>query len=61
MPRSRVRGGRKAHNKRIETRYEKIKAEWKHQQELAWEKYKLWLEEKLKNVNTPNNPFVEAE
>ena len=60
MPRSRVRGGRKQHNKRIKARYEKIKAEWKHQQELAWEKYKAWMEEKLKNSDIPNNPFVEA-
>lgn len=39
MPRSRVRGGRKAHNKRVKKRNETIKSEFKRASELAWKKF----------------------
>ncbi len=39
MPRSRVRGGRKAHNKRIQDRKDKIKAEFERAQKEAWKKF----------------------
>jgi len=39
MPRSRVRGGRKAHNKRVKERNEKIKHEYKRATDMAWKKF----------------------
>lgn len=39
MPRSRVRGGRKAHNKRLKERNERIKNEYKKATEEAWKKF----------------------
>lgn len=39
MPRSRVRDGRKAHNKRVKERKDKIKAEFEKAQKEAWKKF----------------------
>jgi len=42
MPRSKVRGGRKAHNKRVKQRNEEMKGLWQKQVNLAYEKHEEW-------------------
>lgn len=42
MPRSRVRGGRKAHNKRVQKRNELNKSFWQKQVNMAYEKHEEW-------------------
>ena len=53
MPRSRVRGGRKAHNKRIKARNEKMKGKY-------WEfemlKRKIYEEAKQRYLDEQNKP-----
>ena len=42
MPRSKVRGGRKAHNKRVKQRNEQMKGLWQRQVNMAYEKHEEW-------------------
>jgi hypothetical protein len=42
MPRSKVRGGRKAHNKRVKQRNEEMKGFWQRQVNMAYEKHEEW-------------------
>ena len=42
MPRSKVRGGRKAHNKRVKDRNQKVQIEWQKQVDFAYKKHEEW-------------------
>ena len=59
MPRSKVRGGRKAHNKRVKQRNEEMKGLWQKQVNLAYEKHEEWKKQKELDVNqNPNNQSI---
>jgi hypothetical protein len=42
MPRSRVRGGRKAHNKRVKQRNQQNQMNWQKAVNFAYEKHEEW-------------------
>lgn len=46
MPRSKVRGGRKEHNKRVQQRNVEMKGLWQKQVNLAYEKHEEWKKSK---------------
>ena len=55
MGRSKVRGGRKEHNKRVKKRNEQLKGLWKKLSKTAWEKHEEWKKQKeLDNQNSDN-------
>jgi hypothetical protein len=59
MPRSKVRGGRKAHNKRVKQRNEEMKGLWQKQVNLAYEKHEEWKKQKELDANqNPNNQSI---
>jgi hypothetical protein len=59
MPRSKVRGGRKAHNKRVNQRNEEMKGLWQKQVNLAYEKHEEWKKQKELDANqNPNNQSI---
>jgi hypothetical protein len=45
MGRAHVRGGRKAHNKRVAKRNENLKGLWQKQVNMAYEKHEIWKQE----------------
>ena len=45
MPQSKKRGGKKAHNKRVKARNEKIKHEYETAAKQAWSKFEQWKQE----------------
>lgn len=45
MPQSKKRGGKKAHNKRVKARNEKIKNGYKKAATEAWSKFEQWKQE----------------
>lgn len=51
MPRSKVRGGRKAHNKRVAARNQMMKGLWQRQVNLAYEKHEEWKKQKELDAN----------
>lgn len=51
MPKSRKRGGEKAHRKRVQLRNQKLRKFWTEQVKLAHDKLKKWKQEKLENTN----------
>lgn len=42
MPRSKVRGGRKAHNKRVKLRNQQNQINWQKQVDFAYKKHEEW-------------------
>jgi hypothetical protein len=50
MPRAKVRGGRKQHNKRVALRNEKIKSDWKRASKSGWEKFEEMKKQKDTDV-----------
>jgi hypothetical protein len=42
MPRSKVRGGRKAHNKRVKDRNIQVKSDWDKAVKFAYKKHEEW-------------------
>lgn len=42
MPRSKVRGGRKAHNKRVKQRNEQSQVNWQKAVDFAYKKHEEW-------------------
>jgi hypothetical protein len=42
MPRSKVRGGRKAHNKRVKNRNIQVKNDWDKAVKFAYKKHEEW-------------------
>jgi hypothetical protein len=59
MPRSKVRGGRKAHNKRVKQRNEEMKGFWQKQVNMAYEKHEEWKKQKELDANqNPNNQSI---
>jgi hypothetical protein len=52
MGRAEVRGGRKAHNKRIKKRNENLKGLWNRLTKKAYEKHEEWKKEQDANKDT---------
>ena len=46
MPRSKVRGGRKEHNKRVKNRNIQVKNDWDKAVKFAYKKHEEWKESK---------------
>jgi len=59
MPRAKVRGGRKQHNKRVALRNEKIKSDWKLASKAGWETFEKIKKEK-ENEDTNNGGFFSS-
>jgi len=58
MPKSRKRGGEKAHRKRITARNNNFKGMWKLLQKQAWEKHEEWKKEKELNGEDTNDQSI---
>ena len=59
MPKSKKRGGAKAHNKRVAARNEQMKGLWQRQVNLAYEKHEEWKKQKELDANqNPNNQSI---
>jgi hypothetical protein len=56
MPKSRKRGGEKAHRKRITARNNNFKGMWNRLQKQAWEKHEEWKKEKEEQEKVDWNP-----
>ena len=54
MPKSRKRGGEKAHRKKVENRNNLMKNMWQRQVKLAYEKHEEWKKEKELNEDSDN-------
>lgn len=54
MPESRKRGGKKAHNKRVKARNEKIKNDYTAAAKKAWTKFEQW---KTENADKDDKGF----
>ena len=51
MPKSRKRGGEKAHRKRIKLRIIKMKQQITHASKQAWDKFEEWKKQKGEDTN----------
>ena len=58
MPKSRKRGGEKAHRKRITSRNNNFKGMWNRLQKQAWEKHEEWKKEKELNGEDTNDQSI---
>jgi len=59
MPKSKKRGGEKAHRKRVQKRNEEMKGLWQKQVNLAYEKHAEWKKQKELDANqNPNNQSI---
>jgi hypothetical protein len=58
MPKSRKRGGEKAHRKRITARNNNFKGMWNRLQKQAWEKHEEWKKEKELNGEDTNDQSI---
>lgn len=58
MPKSRKRGGEKAHRKRITARNNNFKGMWNRLQKQAWEKHEEWKKEKELNDKDTNDKSI---
>lgn len=55
MPKSKKRGGEKAHRKRVAKRNEEMKGLWQKQVNLAYEKHAEWKKQKELDANQNTN------
>ena len=61
MAKSKVRGGAKAHRKKVELRNEKMKGLWKQLQKNAWEKYEEHKKQKeLDGIEDKDNKGIQG-
>lgn len=58
MAKSKVRGGAKAHRKKVEQRNQNLKGLWKKLSENAWKKHEEW--KKQKELDANNNKDNES-
>jgi hypothetical protein len=59
MPKSKKRGGEKAHRKRVAKRNELNKTFWQKQVNMAYEKHEEWKKQKELDANqNPNNQSI---
>lgn len=51
MSKSKVRGGAKAHRKKVELRNQKLKTDYEKAAKIAWDKFNKWKQEQDGNKN----------
>jgi hypothetical protein len=60
MPKSRKRGGEKAHRKRITARNQNFKGMWKRLQKGAWDKHEEW-KQKQSGSTEDNQTMIQTD